>query len=165
MSDPYRVLFVCWGNICRSPAAEGVLNHLVARDGLEGSIATDSAGTIRSQVGWPPDSRMRETGARRGIAIEGSARILRPSDLEDFDLILAMDDYNLSCVEELVEEHGDGRPDLPAIGLFCEYTGLETREVPDPYYGGQDGFDLVLDLLETGCANLIQRIRNESNLA
>ncbi len=156
--SPYRVLFLCWGNICRSPAAECVFKHHLRSRGVDGAITCDSAGTIRDHEGNPPDERMRRTGARRGITIDGAARKIRPADLADFDLVLAMDDFNLAYLEKMARKH----PPRAEIALFCEYTGLDEREVPDPYYGGQDGFDLVLDLLETGCANLITRIQSET---
>ena len=158
MPEPYRILFVCWGNICRSPSAECVFNHHLQAEGLDTAVTCDSAGTISDHEGNPPDSRMRQTGASRGIAIEGAARKITPADFENFDLILAMDDFNLSSIKSIAP----GGTSRATIALYCDYCGIDhTDEVPDPYYGGQDGFDKVLNLLEEGTTNLITRLQKE----
>ena len=155
-TTPYRVLFVCWGNICRSPAAENVFRHYLAKSDLDGSVVCDSAGTIREHEGNPPDRRMTETARRRGIELTGAARKIVPADLQEFDLILAMDWHNLDEIQWLTERH----PTTAIVKLFCEYcTEHDEEEVPDPYYGGQAGFDRVLDLLEDGCRNLLKEIQ------
>ena len=154
MGKRYRVLFVCMGNICRSPAAESLFRKMVRAEGLETRIGCDSAGTIDFHRGEPPDERMRAAGARRGIRVGGRARGVVREDLEEFDLVLAMDRENLDELRRL--DRGGNR----RIRLFCDFVeGME--EVPDPYYGGQDGFERVLDLLETGCRALLSRIRRE----
>ena len=154
----YRVLFICWGNICRSPAAECVFRSLVAREGLSDRITCDSAGTINQHAGNPPDRRMQEAADRRDVVVEGGARMVTLGDFDRFDLLLTMDNFNFSEVQSLspdVERAQKIRP-------FCEYlTEHEDREVPDPYYGGGRGFDVVLDLLEDGCGNLLSSIREQ----
>ncbi|MGE4550769.1 MAG: low molecular weight protein-tyrosine-phosphatase [Opitutales bacterium] len=159
--EPYRVLFVCWGNICRSPAAECVFRSLVEKEGLSDRIHCDSAGTIDQHHGNPPDGRMREAAGRRGIVMEGGARMATPNDFEGFDLMLAMDYYNLSELRSIAPDAERAQKILP----FCEYlTEHEDLEVPDPYYGGSRGFDIVLDLLEDGCGNLLASIREQLDI-
>lgn len=154
----FQVLFVCMGNICRSPAAEGVFRQLVAVDGLSHSIGCDSAGTIDFHSGSSPDSRAQQTGIGRGYEIGGAARQIEPEDLSRFDLILAMDRDNLEYVISL-DVHGRYRE---KIQLFCEYVQESNHtEVPDPYYGGQAGFETVFDLLEDGCSQLLDHIRGQ----
>ena len=154
----YRVLFVCMGNICRSPAAEGVFRHFVKEMGWERHIGCDSAGTLDFHTGSPPDDRMRQAALGRGIHLDGSARQIAANDLAEFDLVLCMDRDNLEYVRQLA---GQGR--LRAqIRLFCEFVSdRNIRDVPDPYYGGADGFDTVMDLLEDGCANLLEVLRRD----
>jgi protein-tyrosine phosphatase len=150
-----RILFVCMGNICRSPAGECVLRHHAEAQGIATSLEIDSAGTIGLHQGHSPDSRMREAGAARGIAIRGSARQVKPADLEHFDLVLAADHENLADLVTLpgADQHRH------KIHLFGALTGLGTNTpIPDPYYGGAEGFETVLDLLETGCKELLRRI-------
>lgn len=150
-----RILFVCMGNICRSPAGECVLRHHAEAQGMAASLEIDSAGTIGLHQGHPPDPRMRAAGATRGIAIEGSARPVVAADLEDFDLVLAADHENLA---DLLALPGAERQ-RDKIHLFGALTGLGNETpIPDPYYGGPEGFETVLDLLETGCRELLRRI-------
>lgn len=152
----FSVLFVCMGNICRSPAAECVFRHYVEEENLQDRIFIDSAGTIGFHSGDSPDPRMRQEGLERGYQIEGSARQVHPGDLIDFDLIIAMDKSNLQYIREMDEknEHFD------RMKLFCDYVKSHYQsEVPDPYYGGREGFNLVLDLLEDGCKNLLEDIK------
>lgn len=149
----FRMLFVCMGNICRSPAAEGVMRHLVEKEGLGHRIECDSAGTLDYHTGEPPDWRMRRAAAERGIQVDGSARSVRRRDLEDFDLILTMDDENLDHVQSLDEAGNHAHKIQP----FCDYLSrTNASEVPDPYYGGLRGFERVLDLLEDGCEGLLK---------
>jgi len=143
-----KLLFVCTGNICRSPTAEAVLRARAADAGLEG-LRVDSAGTHGYHVGEPPDPRTVAAAARRGYDLAPlRARKLSPSDYADFDLLLAMDRGHLRLLE-------NGRPPgSPArLRLFLE------RDVPDPYYGGAEGFEEVLDLIEAGCDRLLTEIR------
>ena len=152
-SRPTRVLFVCLGNICRSPAAEGVFLHLLAIHGLEDRFVVDSAGTGGWHVGKPADPRMRAAAARRGIHLPSRARQLEPADLPRFDHILTMDGDNLRAVRSMGRSHPD-EARIAAITDHCR--GRRTDEVPDPYYGGADGFERVLDLLEDACAGLLE---------
>ncbi|MGB1416190.1 MAG: low molecular weight protein-tyrosine-phosphatase [Synechococcus sp.] len=152
-----KLLFVCLGNICRSPAAEGVFLHLLKRRGLEDQFVVDSAGTGGWHVGNPADQRMRAAASRRGIELPSRARQISLDDLSSFDLVLTMDDDNLAAVRSLAREAGAGatatiRPMLSYARSFSE------SEVPDPYYGGEAGFEHVLDLLEDACANLLDQI-------
>jgi protein-tyrosine phosphatase len=150
-----RLLFVCLGNICRSPAAEGVLLHLLEQRGLQDQFVVDSAGTGGWHVGRPADRRMRAAAERRGIALPSRARQIQPVDLQRFDRILTMDDDNLQAVQALARELG-GRNDLARIEPITSHCQrLQVREVPDPYYGGDEGFEQVLDLLEDACSGLL----------
>jgi protein-tyrosine phosphatase len=161
MSDPAptRILFVCLGNICRSPAAEGVFLHQLAAEGLEERFLVDSAGTGGWHVGKPADSRMRAAASRRGIELPSRARQLERADLTRFDRILTMDDANLAAVRSLARELGE-RPDLALIEPMLRHCrSFQAREVPDPYYGGADGFEQVLDLLEDACSGLLETLR------
>ena len=154
----FRMLFVCMGNICRSPAAEGVMRHLIEAEGLQHRIECDSAGTIDCHTGDGPDSRMRKAAADRGIRLQGKARQIRRKDLEEFDLVLTMDDDNLAAVEQL----GSAGPFAHKIKPFCSFlTETTANEVPDPYYGGQRGFEHVLDLLEDGCGTLLEHAKQQ----
>ncbi len=155
MSDARRVLFVCLGNICRSPAAEGVFLHLLARAGLERRYLVDSAGTAGWHVGKPADPRMVAAAGRRGIQLPSRARRLVPADLARFDHILTMDDDNLAKVEALARHHagGESRAVVEPLVRYCRR--LTASEVPDPYYGGEEGFERVLDLLDDACEGLL----------
>jgi protein-tyrosine phosphatase len=154
-----HVLFVCLGNICRSPTAEGVMRRLVAEAGLEEQIPIDSAGTGAWHVGEPPDGRATEAALRRGIALESVARRVRPEDFERFDLILAMDTSNLHTLRQMAP---DG-PSREKVRLLREFdpasTGLEDLDVPDPYYDSERGFELVLDQVQAACEGLLDYVR------
>jgi protein-tyrosine phosphatase len=153
-----RLLFVCLGNICRSPAAEGVFLHLIAREGLEDRFVVDSAGTGGWHVGNPADRRMRAAAERRGIHLPSRARQIELADFTSFDRILTMDDDNLRNVLSLARELGD-RPGLAHIEPMTSHCRrLSAREVPDPYYGGEQGFEDVLDLLEDACGGLLETL-------
>ena len=147
-----RILFVCLGNICRSPTAEGVMRRLVEENGLEGEIEIDSAGTGGWHVGAPPDSRATEAARRRGTTLSGAARRFDPAtDFDRFDLIVAMDAENRRDVLALA-------PDEAArakVRMFLPGG----RDVPDPYYGGHDGFERVLDLVEEASRQLLDELR------
>ena len=145
-----RLLFVCLGNICRSPTAEGVMRRLVRDAGLEDRIEIDSAGTGGWHVGAPPDERATEAARRRGITLEGAARRFSVADFDRFDLILAMDSENLRDLLALA-------PDDDARAKVRLLRG-PNLDVPDPYYGGPDGFDVVLDQVEEACRKLLDEI-------
>ncbi|MGE9267931.1 MAG: low molecular weight protein-tyrosine-phosphatase [Verrucomicrobiales bacterium] len=148
---PKRVLFVCLGNICRSPAADIVFRELVKKRGLAG-LSCDSAGTSNYHPGKKPDARMSATLEKRGYPIVGTARQITRADLDEFDLILTMDDENLHNVRKLARTEAQKERIRPFTD-FC--TRHSQKEVPDPYYGGQDGFELVADLIEDGCEGLL----------
>jgi protein-tyrosine phosphatase len=152
-----KILFLCMGNICRSPAAHCVFQHRVDQAGLSAQFEVESAGTIGFHVGSPPDKRMQHSMRARGIPIIGHARQLRPNDLVYYDLILAMDADNLADARKL-----DPIGDLHhKIKPFCSYcSNHDITEVPDPYYGGEHGFKQVLELIEDGCANLLKELRH-----
>ena len=148
------VLFVCLGNICRSPTAHGVLEHMIRERGLAHRIRVDSAGTGDWHIGHAPDPRTREAAARRGYRLDHlRARQVLVEDFEIFDVILAMDNSNLQRLRELKPAHFQGE-----LGLFLPASGLSLQEVPDPYYGDESGFDHVLDLVEAACDQLLARL-------
>jgi protein-tyrosine phosphatase len=149
-----RVLFVCLGNICRSPLAQGVFEDVLRREGLEGEVFVDSAGTGRWHVGSPPDERALSAASLRGLDIRAQrARQVRPGDCENFDYILTMDEENYRIVASLCRGSAVVRP-------FLDFaTNSPEREVPDPYYGGSQGFDYVLDLVEEASEGLLEDLR------
>jgi protein-tyrosine phosphatase len=155
---PVRLLFVCLGNICRSPTAEGVMRALVEEAGMQERIELDSAGTGGWHVGSPPDARAVAAARARGITLGGFARQVRRDDLDDFDLVLAMDRSNLRELRQLA----DGETGRARVRLLREFdpASAEDRdpEVPDPYYGAAGGFDEVIDLVQAACAGLLARI-------
>jgi protein-tyrosine phosphatase len=154
-----RVLFVCLGNICRSPTAEAVMARLVADAGLEDAIELDSAGTGAWHVGSAPDERAAAAAARRGIAMRGTARQVAAEDFERFDLLLAMDGENLRALRALAP-HAEARAKVRLLREFDPASaGAASLDVPDPYYGAGDGFDRVLDLVEAACAGLLAELR------
>jgi protein-tyrosine phosphatase len=141
-----KILFVCSGNICRSPTAEGVMRHLAAERGL-GEIEVASAGIGGWHVGEPADRRSAEAAQRRGIVLDGSAQQVAPSDFEDYDLLVAMDRGHLRDLLAMAGEHRE------KVRLLIDET-----DVPDPYYGGPDGFEDVLDLITEGCERLLDEV-------
>lgn len=148
-----RILFLCMGNICRSPAAQCIFQELVNTAGLSSDYEIDSAGTLRFHEGSPPDSRMQEALRKRNIPIIGRARTIVLEDLNYYDLILAMDYNNLIDAKKL-DRDGTFHD---KIQLFCNYCKSRSeKEVPDPYYGKGNGFEHVLDILENGCKNLLE---------
>jgi len=151
-----RILFLCMGNICRSPAGHCVFQHLVDQAEVSDQFEIDSAGIIGFHAGEAPDERIQESMRSRNIPVIGKARQLKVVDLDYYDLILAMDKENLKNAQKL-----DPSGKLHhKIRLFCEYcTEHDETEVPDPYYGGKSGFEQVLDLIEDGCANLLKVLR------
>ena len=153
----YKVLFVCLGNICRSPAAHGIFEHMVKENGLQDKIEVDSAGTYGGHRGELPDRRMRTAAMYRGYALTHKSRPVSSLDFLDFDLIVAMDDQNYEDLMHLA-------PSVEAthkIKRMASYlTTHSISYIPDPYYMGTEGFTLVLDLLEEGCKNLFDEIKN-----
>ena len=156
---PYRVLFVCMGNICRSPAAEIVFRKLVHDVDLNDRIEIDSAGTTGYHAGNLPDHRMSATLESRGYQIAGHSRQIKRSDLEAFDLILVADDDNLHEVNRLDSDHKQ-RHKIKRLTDFC--IEQSAAHVPDPYYGGSRGFEEVADLVEDACAGLLDHLQKES---
>ncbi|MEH2333020.1 low molecular weight protein-tyrosine-phosphatase [Nostoc sp.] len=156
---PYKLLFVCLGNICRSPSAENIMNHLIEQAGLSEHIFCDSAGTSSYHIGSPPDRRMSAAAATKlGIKLRGRARQFQKSDFQDFDLILAMDRENYENILTLdrTEQYQH------KVRLMCEFCSRHTlKEVPDPYYGGQEGFNQVIDLLIDACEGLLTKVKSE----
>jgi len=149
-----RILFVCMGNICRSPTAEGVMRSLIREEGRE-DVEIESAGIGDWHLGHPPDARATEAALRRGIALEGKARQVRPSDFEDFDLLIAMDRMNQRDLLALA-------PDAEAaakVHLLREWEpGATDLDVPDPYYGDGQGFEDVLDMVQASCRALLDEV-------
>lgn len=153
---PIRVLMVCMGNICRSPSAQGVLEQLVRAAGLAQRIEVDSAGTHDGHLGAPPDRRAQRHAARRGIDLSGyRARQLNRQDFSDFDLVLVMDAANERLARALCPPDHAHR--LRRLTDFC--TRHAATEVPDPYYGGEAGFEAALDLIEDACTGLLAALR------
>lgn len=158
MADSFKLLFVCMGNICRSPAAEGVMRHLVAKADLESRIHIDSAGTGGWHSGARADHRMRTAALARGYDLTSMARQVKESDLEEFDLVLIMDEQNRRDLRAFDRE----RQHEAKVRFLCEFCTVRTeKEVPDPYYGGEQGFENVLDLLEDGCAGLLRHVQSQ----
>jgi len=157
MDQVRRVLFVCLGNICRSPAGENIFRHQIEEAGLSGHIECDSAGTAGYHIGKSPDSRMTKTMRARGYQVTGGARKFTPIDFDNFDLILTMDEDNHRDV--LSQARSD--QDRKRVRYFTDFcTEHDDDEVPDPYYGGDEGFEFVADLMEDGSAGIIAHLRN-----
>ena len=154
-----RILFVCLGNICRSPTAEGVMRHVLREEGLEDRIEVDSAGTGGWHVGAPPDERATAAARNRSIVLEGAARKFSPADFGEFDLILAMDEENRRDLLALAP--GDeARAKVRMLREFDRASeGDRDLDVPDPYYGGDEGFEHVLDLVEAATRGLVEELR------
>lgn len=152
----FRVLFVCMGNICRSPAAEIVFHHLLEEENLTDHILADSAGTIGYHEGNAPDPRMSETLRARGYPVFGKSRPIRPEDITTFDLILVADRENLRDVLALAND-GDPTDHIKLLTDYC--TDHDANHVPDPYYGGSKGFEHVADLVEDACQGLLKEVR------
>lgn len=153
----YRILFVCMGNICRSPAAECVFASRLQQTAIADAVEHDSAGTIGYHSGNPPDARMRRALKARAIPVMGAARPVSADDLERHDLILAMDRDNLANLHKL-DTAGEYAKKIHLFGEFC--TKTPGSDVPDPYYGGDDGFETVIDMIEDGVDNLLAYIES-----
>lgn len=149
----YKILFVCLGNICRSPSAEAVMKKLVREAGLDERIKVDSAGIIGYHEGERADPRMRAHAARRGYRLDSISRPVRTEDFYDFDLIIGMDDRNIDDLKRKA-------PDLASVEKIHRMTEYSRNKlydhIPDPYYSGAEGFELVLDLLEDACGGLLE---------
>jgi protein-tyrosine phosphatase len=157
--NPLRVLFVCLGNICRSPMAEGVFGAEVAASGLSALVHCDSAGTGDWHVGELPDPRTRQTAEVHGLQLTHRARQFTPSDFESFDYVLCMDNSNLSNVMAQADGH-----QLPHVGLFREFDSEGAGEVPDPYFGGIEGFEEGYHLVLRCSKGLIEHLRSAHGL-
>ena len=156
MAPPIKILFVCMGNLCRSPMAEGVFKHHVAQAGLQDLIASDSAGTHDYHVGDPPDPRALRASERRGYDLSAlRGRQVSRGDFSEFDYVLAMDESNLRVLERLCPSQHALK-----LKLLMEFsTGPALREVPDPYYGEDQGFERVLDMVEQAAQGLLDHLR------
>ncbi|MEM7466386.1 MAG: low molecular weight protein-tyrosine-phosphatase [Pseudomonadota bacterium] len=152
--ETISVIFICMGNICRSPTGEGVFKHYVDERGLNAQFLIDSAGTIGYHAGSPADGRMRDAAARRGYDLLSIARQVTVIDLENFDLIIAMDQENLSALENMA---GGPRDNIRMLGSFLPSVSTDEAppSVPDPYYGGEAGFEEVLDMIEAACEGIL----------
>ena len=152
---PIRILFVCLGNICRSPAAESVFNGLIKAQGYNDRFVVESAGTGGWHIGQEPDARMRRQGEKRGLVFATLGQQLGKKDFAKFDYIVTMDDSNF---RDAVLLAGSDEGQKKVIKLAAFHSAGPVNEVPDPYYGGVEGFDLVLDILEDACANFLRHI-------
>ena len=158
INNKTRVLFVCLGNICRSPAANGVMEKMVAEQGFDGRFLIDSAGTYGGHAGELPDPRMRVAASRRGYNLTHRSRKFREQDYHDFDMIIVMDDSNYENVARLAPE----RKYLDKVYRFVEFSKNhpDWSYVPDPYYEGREGFYLVINMLEEACDKLLDEMVN-----
>lgn len=154
-----KILFVCLGNICRSAAANGVMEDILKRENMEHDVMVDSAGTYGGHRGELPDPRMRTAAANRGYNLTHRSRKIEEEDFYHFDYIVVMDDMNYESVVRIAPQ----RKYLDKVYRFVEFCNAHPQwsYVPDPYYEGREGFELVLDLLEDGCNGLLQRIKED----
>ena len=160
-NNKVKVLFVCLGNICRSPAAEGIFKKMVADSGLENEIVVDSAGTSGWHEGDLPDERMRSHGQRRGYDFNSKARKFVAGDFKKFDYIIVMDDENHNNASKLAQN----KDELTKLHRMIDFSNKFSHDIiPDPYYGGSAGFELVMDLLEDACENLLETIKRKYGL-
>lgn len=152
-----KVLFVCLGNICRSPTAEGVFRRALERAGIADQVEIDSCGVSDWHVGKAPDSRAQQAALSRGIDLSSlRARQLSVQDFSDFDYLLGMDQDNLRAMRAMKPSHSQAH-----VGLFLAFAGTPGGEVPDPYYGGEEGFENVLNMIESASEGLIQHLKRE----
>lgn len=153
---PTSILFVCLGNICRSSAAEEIMRTYLQREGMEHEVRVDSAGLISYHRGEPADSRMRAHAIRRGYKITHLSRPVRTDDFYEYDLILGMDDSNIDRLRELAPDV-ESEKKIRRMTDFCQQKVVDC--VPDPYYGGAQGFENVIDILEDACGGLLESLR------
>ncbi|CAM9196523.1 unnamed protein product [Pylaiella littoralis] len=166
-----RVLFVCLGNICRSPTAEAVFKQVTSKAGATDKFDIESCGTGGGNPDWykdggesyhtgdSPDARMTAAAAKRGVILDGASRPLRPGDLDEFDLVVGMDAANTKAMSTAAEHWGkreQAASKLRTMTSFCRSSG-DVKSVPDPYYGGPKGFETVLDLLDDACQGLLEK--------
>ncbi|MDD2961911.1 MAG: low molecular weight phosphotyrosine protein phosphatase [Muribaculaceae bacterium] len=156
LTKPVKILFVCLGNICRSPAAQGVMQSLIERKGTADMFVLDSAGTYGGHAGDLPDNRMRVHARRRGYDLTHKSRRIIGDDFERFDLIITMDDSNLHTLKNMAATIEEERKIIPMATFIRQYPHADC--VPDPYYEGAEGFEYVLDLLEDACLGLYDAI-------
>ena len=154
-----RILFICLGNICRSPAADGIMRHLVALRGLDADFLIDSAGIGSWHVGQLPDQRMRRHGQRHGYTFDHRARQFQPADFDRFDVIAVMDRENLHDVCRQARSEADKRRVVSLADYLRHHPGQAT--IPDPYYGGDRDFELVIELLEDACEGLLDQLTRQ----
>jgi protein-tyrosine phosphatase len=155
VSAPVRICFVCLGNICRSPTAEAVMAHRLAEAGLDGLVVVESAGTGNWHIGEPADARARAEAGRRGIPMSGRAQQFTRADFARFDLVLAMDAENVAALRRIAPAGAEER-----VRLFRSFDpDAAHHEVPDPYFGGEDGFTAVFDMVDAACRGLIDHLR------
>lgn len=154
-----KVLFVCLGNICRSPMGEGVFQFLVENEGLSSNYYIDSAGTSAYHVGQRADHRMRNTAAKYGFDLESRARQVVPEDFDEFEVILAMDESNLSDLNNLAESNGKESSHLFLMRKFDQNP--DNMNVPDPYYGSDDGFEEVYEIMNRSCTRLLDYLEGK----
>ncbi len=147
--EKYKILFVCLGNICRSPAAQAVMERIIAERGISGRVEVDSAGISGYHKGDLPDKRMRVHAARRGLRLTHLSRPVSHSDFECFDLIIGMDDANVDDLRDMAYTLDEERKIVRISRFFRAFRGQDC--IPDPYYGGAEGFENVLDLLDDAC--------------
>ncbi|ATC95105.1 protein-tyrosine phosphatase [Pseudoalteromonas tunicata] len=154
-----KILVVCMGNICRSPTGEAVLKHLAQQHGV--AIKVDSAGTIGFHAGNPPDKRSQQAALKRGYNFQGIyARQVTVQDFDDFDLILAADNHNMTDLKAICPKHLHYK-----LALFLQYGEQNTIEIPDPYYGAENGFETVLDLIEAASVVIIKKIAQPTKIS
>ncbi len=158
--NPYKICFVCLGNICRSPTAEGIFQHLVNQRGLQSYFYIDSAGTSAYHIGEPANSKSQWVANQQGVKLHSKARRFEPADLEEFDLILAMDSENYSNIIRL-DKNGSYAEKIKMMRDFEPKP--DSRDVPDPYYGGMDGFQNVFDVIMRSCEGLLDEIEVEGS--
>ena len=152
-NTPKSILFVCLGNICRSPTGEGIFRSYIQQHENDQVITVDSAGTIGYHQGNPADARMRQTAARRGYDLQSRSRKIKPDDLDTFDLVIAMDRENLQDIKEV---HPDPTASVKLLSDFLDDQW--PTDVPDPYYGGDEGFEYVVDMIEAAVPKIFEHL-------
>jgi protein-tyrosine phosphatase len=158
MSEKTRILFVCLGNIIRSPLGEHMFAHLADKAGVGGKYETDSAGTSAYHIGEKPDARMRQVAAQNGLKYTGRARQVTQADFENFDLIIPMDSSNLSNLKWLARSQAE-KEKIYTMRTF-DSQGNSNQGVPDPYYGGIDGFQVTFEIVKRSCQGLLDALEN-----